>query len=362
MKAARKTKWQVALDVVTREIESGDFPPGSAFYSIRELCDRFDCSSITAARVFDKLKTRGLLRTNGRQGATVLAGIRPETVYLALSTDLVTAGQSSRFLCAVMEGFQRQPLATAFRVKPVSLDFCLVHPKAIAKAPMIILQGALFDAEFNRACLNHKRADDVLERFNPIVFQTCIPLPGFTEVGCDMRGAIAEMVGLLHGIGHRRIAYLGGDAAALWFRSRFDGYLDGLQRHELALDPALVAFTQGLDAQEDEAAISRLLALSDPPTALVCVNETRALNVLAFCSRNGIRVPAQLSVTAFGNVPETALSVPPLTTHDPCDADMGYAALELLHERRLGRLKEPATVTIRPKLILRASHAPRQKR
>ena len=174
-----------------------------------------------------------------------------------------------------------------------------------------------------------------------------------------MRGAIAEMVGLLHGIGHRRIAYLGGDAAALWFRSRFDGYLDGLQRHELAFDPALVALTQGLDVHDDDTAMDRLLALPDPPTAVVCANDTRALNVLAFCRGRGIRVPESLAVTAFGNVPETALSIPPLTTHAPCDADMGYAALELLRKRRQGQLKKPATVTIQPKLILRASHAPR---
>lgn len=359
MKTPSKTKWQDALEVVAREIESGVFPPESPFYTIKQLCERFGFSNITASRVFDKLKTKGLLRTNGRQGAFVMAGVKRVTVYLALQTDMVDAGSSSRFLCAVMEGFQRQPLAAAFRVKPVSLDFCLAHPDAFVDAPMIVLQGAMFEVYGNNlARLNRQRADTVLARFNPVVFQTCIALPGFTEVGCDMRGAIAEMVGLLHDQGHRRIAYLGGDAASLWFRSRFDGYLDGLQRRELPLDPALVGLTEGLDAQ-DHAAMERLMGLSNPPTAVVCSNELRALNVLSFCRKRDICVPEALSVTAFGNSPETALSTPALTTHDPCDADMGYAALELLQKRRQGRLKEPATVMIQPKLVKRASHGRR---
>jgi hypothetical protein len=360
MKTPSKTKWQDALEVVTREIESGVFPPQSPFYTIKQLCERFGCSNITASRVFDKLKTRGLLRTNGRQGAFVMAGVKRETVYLALQTDLVDAGSSSRFLCAVMEGFQRQPLAAAFRVKPVSLDFCLAHPDAFVDAPMIVLQGAMFEVYGNSlARLNRQRADAVRERFNPVVFQTCIALPEFTEVGCDMRGAIAAMVGLLHDQGHRRIAYLGGDAASLWFRSRFDGYLDGLQRQELPFDPTLVGLTDGIDANADDAVMERLLALTEPPTAVVCANELRALNVLSFCRKRDIRVPEALSVTAFGNSPETALSTPALTTHDPCDADMGYAALDLLQKRRQGRLKEPVTVMIQPKLVKRASHGRR---
>ncbi len=361
MKKRITTKWQVALDVVTREIESGVFPPGSTFYTIQQLCERFQFSNITAARVFDELKTRGMLRTNGRQGATVMLGFKTETVYLALRPEEVTAaGGTSRFFCAVMEGFRRPPFDRLFQITPVALDFCLAHPESFIDAPMIVLQDALFEVTANGAKIDSRLADVVRRKFDPIVFQVCVSIPGFTEVGIDMRSAIAEMVLLLHQQGHRRIAFLSGNVSALWLRTRFRGFLDALEAADLSFDPALLGITSGVDASEDEASITRILALPDPPTAIVCANDTRALNVLASCRQRGIRVPEDLAVTGFGDFLEAALSLPPLTTHDPHDADMGATVLDLLQKRREGRLKEPTSVMIRPKLIKRASHGQRK--
>lgn len=151
------------------------------------------------------------------------------------------------------------------------------------------------------------------------------------------------------------MAYLTSNPASLWFRSRFRGYLAGLEEHDGFFDPALIGITEC--AAEDTAALERMLALPEPPTAVICANDTRALNVLAACRQRGIRVPDDLAVTGFGDFPEAALSVPPLTTHDPRDADMGAAVMKLIEKRREGRLKEPTTVMIRPKLITRKSHA-----
>lgn len=358
MNGDTKLKWRDALDELLREIESGHFPPGSSFYSLKQLCERFDFSVITARRVFDELKSRGLLRTNGRRGAVVTGGVGAETVYLGLRPEELGSEersvQPSRFMYAVMEGFRRPPFAARFRITPVALDFCLSHADSFRDAPMIVLQDALFEISASGSRLDRPLARRVLETFNPIVFQTCLSIPGFTEVGIDMGAAIREMVDLLASRGHRKIAYFSSDVSGLWFRSRFRGYLDALEENELSFDPALLAITN--DRGDDEAALGRMLALTDPPTAAVCTNDTRALNLLAACRTRGIRVPEDLAVTGFGDFPEAALSIPPLTTHDPRDADMGAAVLDLLQKRREGCLKEPARVMIRPKLIQRQSH------
>ncbi len=344
--------------MVTQEIESGAFPSGSPFYSLKELCARFDFSVITARRIFEELKIRGMLRTNGRQGAFVMAGIKPETVYLALRPEELETASTSRFFCSVMEGFRHPPFDTTFRIQTIALDFCLSHPESFMDASMIVVQDALFQVTKDHARVDQSRVDALQQNFHPIVFQVCIPIPGFTEVGVDMGAGIAEMVALLYAEGHRRIGYLTADPASLWFRSRFRGYMDGLETHVLPFAPALIAVTTGLDAREDHAATERLLSLPEPPTALVCANETRALNVLNWCREKNIRVPDDLSITAFGNCPETELSHPSLTTHDPHDADMGTTVLDLLQKSREGRLKEPVSIMIRPELIKRQSHGP----
>ncbi len=354
-----KPKWLEAFEEVRREIEAGKFPPGSAFYSLKQLCVRFNFSIITARRVFDELKQRGLLRTNGRQGAVVTGGLEPQTVYLALRPDELDAEKNSvlpsRFMYAVMEGFRRSPFDALFHVAPVALDFCLSHADSFRNSPMIVLQDALFEIDRNRFRVNKLLAQRVLDTFKPVVFQTCLSLAGFDEVGVDMGRAMREMVLLLAGLGHRRIAFFSGDVSALWFRSRFRGYLDGLEEAELSFDPHLLAITG--DRPADEAAIESLLRRPDPPTAVVCANDTRALNILAWCRAHGVEVPEQLSVTGFGDFPEAGLSQPALTTHDPRDADMGAAALDLLRQRREGTVRNPTRMMIRPRLIPRASHA-----
>lgn len=355
MNVSSKLKWQDALNTVLQEIESGLFVQGSSFYSLKQLCEKFDFSVITARRVFEELKTQGMLRTNGRQGAVVVGCSKPETVYFALHQeaqgDMVSPG---RFMCALMEGFRRPPHDIRFQVTPVALDFCLSHAESFVGKPMIVLQSALFEVSENKSRLNQALAKKVLATFNPIVFQTCLAIPGYTEIGIDMDAGIRETVDLLASLGHQRIAFFSGDVSALWFRSRFRGYLNAIEEHGLSFDPTLLAITN--QADEDVAALERMLTLATPPTAVVCTNDTRALNVLAACRQRGLRVPEDLAVVGFGDFPESSLSIPPLTTHDPRDADMGAAVLDLVDKRRMGKLDEPKQILIRPKLIQRASH------
>ena len=87
----------------------------------------------------------------------------------------------------------------------------------------------------------------------------------------------------------------------------------------------------------------------------MCVNDSRALNVLEYCARHGVAVPGALEVTGFDNSPESALSRPALTTVDGRDFEAGRACASLLRRQLHGDLKTPQTVRIVPKLITRES-------
>ena len=86
-------------------------------------------------------------------------------------------------------------------------------------------------------------------------------------VRVDMRVGPYEAVSHLSQSGHRRIAYVG-SAAGDWFAPRFAGYRRALMENDLPFDPALVIETDGVEAQQDERALDRLLTLSSPPTAI----------------------------------------------------------------------------------------------
>lgn len=130
-------------------------------------------------------------------------------------------------------------------------------------------------------------------------------------------------------LGHTRIGFLGGREDLESARRREEGFRLAMAAAGVEVDPALVR-VGGYRRESAEAPTAELLALADPPTAIFAANDLSALGVLAVAERLGLRVPEDLSVIGFDDVPEAALSVPQLTTvRQPIQA-MGATGIELL--------------------------------
>ena len=139
---------------------------------------------------------------------------------------------------------------------------------------------------------------------------------------------------------------------------RFEGYLKGLRSKRIGIDMQMVKETSGLKPEEDFQAIEELLSLNNPPTAIVAGNDSRALNILEYCGKNGIKVPEELSVLGFDNVPDGANSKPPLTTMDTQNKRLGKESVYLILDLINGKLRSEQNVFITPHLVLRKSTAP----
>jgi DNA-binding LacI/PurR family transcriptional regulator len=179
------------------------------------------------------------------------------------------------------------------------------------------------------------------------------PCP-FPMVTVDDRQGVARTVEHLLGLGHRRIAFVGGTEGYVHSSSRRAAWRQVLEAAGVAPGPGLVADFTGPGGA---AATQVLLDLPDPPTAIVYANDVMAIAGMGVAIGLGLQVPGDLSVTGFDDVPLAAHLAPPLTTVRQDAMGWGRAAAEVLLAVGEGR---PATdVELAPAApVFRASTGP----
>jgi LacI family transcriptional regulator len=164
-------------------------------------------------------------------------------------------------------------------------------------------------------------------------------------------GAMAAMEYLLS-LGHRRIGFISGRTELQSAVRRFQGYQDSLRQANIPLVPELIQ-TGDYTITTAFACAQRLLGLPDPPTAIFAANDQSALGVLKAAKEAKLRVPDDLSVVGFDNIPEADYSG--LTTVDQSIDRMGYVATEMLVSLIQGKPLERNLCKIPTQLIVRDS-------
>ena len=161
----------------------------------------------------------------------------------------------------------------------------------------------------------------------------------------------------LYQLGHRRIAFVHGG----WIgdgRERERAYRAFIRERNLPLPPGYTRAAEN-DLGAGFAAARALLALPQPPTAIVAASDVIALGVLKAAASRGVRVPEQLSVAGFDDIPMAAYAIPSLTTvRQPIDEMARLAVARVLdgaveHGGPNDRLR-----LVEPTLIVRDSCAP----
>ncbi|TQL01198.1 LacI family DNA-binding transcriptional regulator [Cellulomonas sp. SLBN-39] len=160
----------------------------------------------------------------------------------------------------------------------------------------------------------------------------------------------------LLGLGHRRIAFLGGRPDLESARLREQGFRQAMARAGVPVDEELVA-VGGYRPDSTAGPARALLTAAEPPTAVFAANDLSAITVVDVARDLGLRVPQDLSVIGFDNVPESALASPPLTTISQPLQEMGAQALLLLVDLVAGR-DTPTHLRLPTELVVRSSCAP----
>jgi LacI family transcriptional regulator len=170
-------------------------------------------------------------------------------------------------------------------------------------------------------------------------------------IATNHAGAMTAMEYLLS-LGHRRIGFISGRSELQSAVRRLQGYQDSLRQANIPLAPELIQVGD-YTAATGFACTQKLLNLPDPPTAIFAANDQSALGVLKAAKEAGLRVPDDLSVIGFDNIPEADYSG--LTTVDQFIDRMGYVATEMLVSLIQGKPPESNLYKIPTRLIVRDS-------
>lgn len=152
---------------------------------------------------------------------------------------------------------------------------------------------------------------------------------GHATVDADNEGGAVDAVEHLLALGHTRIAHLHGRADLASAQLREAGYRRALTAAGIDVDERLLR-DGGYQEDQSAAAARELLMMPDRPTAVFAANDSSAFGVLRAAAELGLRVPEDLSVVGFDDVPQASTTTPPLTTVVQPLAELGSRAVEML--------------------------------
>jgi DNA-binding LacI/PurR family transcriptional regulator len=162
--------------------------------------------------------------------------------------------------------------------------------------------------------------------------------PEVDFVYSDDGGASRDTVRwLIETKGHRRIGFIGVPESYPPGQRRRRGYLSAMQEAGLPVLPGSEQIGD-FSVESGYAAMRALLALPEPPTAVFVCNDLMAIGAILMAREQGVRVPEDVAVVGFDNIPETTYITPSLTTIAQFPAQFGARLAEALFERLEGKV------------------------
>jgi LacI family transcriptional regulator len=292
----------------------------------------------------------------GRTRVTPAAGSAASTSLIGmLLENLPFPAFSDILYLQVLQGFESEARRRGYHTVITTLD-----TQDVLQVP-----AAVIDGQF--AGLVALGGGDVSDDFIHSVLATGVPLVLVDnyllsgEVDCVVPdNEIGAYFATRHLIerGHRRIAAIAGPAKYKTLTDRLQGYLRAMHEAGLGPHPQMIqpSLSHGLP-NKGYLEMQALLACPELPTAVFCVSDRTALSALTALNEAGLRVPDDIALVGFDNVPEGGHSTPALTTVHMPKREMGVVAARRLAELIGQGESEPAPlkIVLPTHLVVRAS-------
>ncbi|MBI5300502.1 MAG: LacI family DNA-binding transcriptional regulator [Chloroflexi bacterium] len=176
----------------------------------------------------------------------------------------------------------------------------------------------------------------------------------FPYIEIDSRSGFETLVKHLVNKGYRRIGYIGAPARFTLQADRLAGYQNGLVAAGIPFDPALVA-EGNLTRTGGYHAATQLLALPQPPTALIGANDLTAVGALSAARERGLIVGRDIAIAGYDGTEDSEHTQPPLTTLKQPVYDIACRLVKMLVARIEGKELLDPRVVLQPELIIRES-------
>ncbi len=360
----RTSQYAALAGTLRHMILDGRFLPHEPLPSIRELSDRHGVGVQVVRSALGQLMEEGLVYR--REGRGTFVGLRNETggesvVRPALRCITFVerpSGTSPGFVrTGYLQGYTEvlESLDTKMRIlpcpEPEEAIEDLLSPNYPYQEQGVVLINLLSGP------LMQKLADHQV----PFVVQSNkaydrLNYPPHHGVYINKVHGGFEATRYLLSLGHERIGFIGAvPRDQSWSHDVYGGY-----QSALACGGYVVHNQDVLDFGTNELAMAigpvrDFLNRSDLPTAFMTQNDTLALAVLAAARQLGLRVPRDLSVVGFDDLPESEQSDPPLTTVANPRVRLGRIAVEMLLKASTGVFTEPQSRAMEGCLVMRAS-------
>jgi len=177
----------------------------------------------------------------------------------------------------------------------------------------------------------------------------------------DNKGAAFKATDYCLDLGHKRIGFISAPLEIKIFADRFKGYRKALQENGIEFDQRLV-IEGNQTTQSGREATKQFLSLDDPPTAIFAINDLMAIGALKEIHERGLKVPEDISVVGFDNIPLASLVNPALTTIAQPIYEMGRESMSLLVKNIEKKDLTKSKIILDTKLIVRESTAPLKRK
>jgi LacI family transcriptional regulator len=161
-------------------------------------------------------------------------------------------------------------------------------------------------------------------------------------------------------LGHTRIAFVTGALAIRSAVDRLQGYKAALVDYNIPVREELVVESDYQQRISYEATKDLLQSVDPPPTAIFASNDLSAFGAMDAAREHGLRIPDDISIIGFDDIPQASLVYPKLTTVRQPLEQMGRVAVKMLLEQIEDRSRPPQHITLTTELVIRDSCAPSQ--
>jgi LacI family transcriptional regulator len=262
---------------------------------------------------------------------------------------IVFPGLSGPYYSEVIEGFEEAALDAKVGVLIMGTHLLrhsvdLVLGMADRVDGIAVMGGVMSDRQIRR-----------LEKLGgPLVLLASKPMVGIPTVRTENTAAAARVTShLLNDHGYRRLAFVGNPDGSPDATYRWQGFR---QAHERAgLDPPTEPVRVGFQQSDGFIAATRLLEGGGVPRGLVCVNDETALGVVVALMDRGLRVPHDVAVTGFDDIPMAALMASGLTTVRQPMRALGRETARLLLSHIDGQVDPATDRVLETELVIRGS-------
>jgi DNA-binding LacI/PurR family transcriptional regulator len=341
------------------KIVSGGIKIGQKLPSIRALADRLGVSLHTVRHAYQQLESEGLVETRQGFGTRVIPFslsdiIKSSSTIRSHTVGVIVPSWDNPFYHSFLQG------AEEIAQQDQTLFFlCLTHDDPVIACRIL---GSLMAKGVDGVLLVSHDLSSIVESSLKSASFSQLPLVSADAPGCegyvvqlDLEGAGYQATQHLVDLGHERIALITHSQEFHNVTPVNKGYQRALDEAGIDIDPNLICRVPGFDFSAGEHAAQKLLTLGSIPSAIFAITDLMALGAMQAVQKAGLRIPGDMSIVGFNDIPKAELVDPPLTTVKAPSFALGQEAMKMLLQLINGFEPTQREIILHNTLIVRHS-------